>query len=291
MKSSAYKLALILAITCTAACTQPGEENQKSAGGGGAAIPSGAFSTNCGTVVNGKLRNPPSPSDGFKSPVKVLGPNLLSINLPTGPLMVKLHNLGAPSNNAKASAAMRTLEDLATGEEGIFIPADSECSSALGSKTSGALGQVFTASGRSYSEALIARGQSQVSTDPCGGSLLKTCYEALEEDTAEKVAGEIGKLLWKPVSDSTGKLAVHSAPYGASVKVNGELGVDQGAGNGYGSLARFSKPGCAYGNNVQVQVFNSKGAAYTFNGATTITIPSGCSRTCLVGGTIAQCSK
>jgi hypothetical protein len=280
-------------LTLLSACTKTGEDEQGSptTGGGSGPKVSGAFATNCGTVVNGKLKNPASAGDGFRSPIKVMGANLLSITLPTGPLMVKLHGLSAPSSSSKASAAQSTLEGLAALEDGIFIPADSDCTARLGNGSQGAFGQVFTASGRSYSELLVEQGLAQVSSDACGGELLTPCYKALQENSDKKVAGEIGRLLWKPISDSTGKLAVHTGPFGVTVKVSGEEGKAQGGGNGYGDLARFSKPGCGYGANVQVQVFNSQGAAYTFNGSTTITIPNGCQRYCIEGKTLAPCAK
>lgn len=251
--------------------------------------PTGAFATECGTLVDGKLNNPPSPNDGFRSAVKVVGSNLLSITLPSGPLLVKLQNIGSASGSTSESA-MSALQLLAR-EEGIFIPAESECTTSVAGGGTGSIGQIFTASGVNYSETLIKRGLASLSTDPCGGDKLSSCYRALQEDAKEKFAGEIGRLLWKPVADSDGRLAVHTKPYGTTVKVNGETGVNKGPGNGYGSLARFNKPGCGYGNSVQVQVFNASGAAYTFNGSTTITIPTGCSRTCVEGSSLAQCSK
>jgi hypothetical protein len=186
---------------------------------------------------------------------------------------------------------MSALESLAREGSAIFIPAGADCSASLDGGSTGSLGQLFTPSGRSYSEALISRGLATVSSDPCGGSLLTSCYRALQEEAASKYAGEIGRLLWKPVSDSNGKLAVHTEPYGTTVRVNGETGTNHGGGNGYGSLARFSKPGCAYGSNVRVEVFDRNGAAYTFNGLPYIIIPSGCSRTCLDGSSLQQCAK
>lgn len=59
--------------------------------------------------------------------------------------------------------------------------------------------------------------------------------------------------LWKPISDSTGKLAIH-LPVGSAgpISVNGETGAYGGYGNGNRYLGRFSKPGSAYGMNVPV---------------------------------------
>ena len=282
---------LVVQFLLASALTGCTKDSDPSTGETPGRVSTGAFSTECGTVVGGKLTNPASAGDGFRSPVTVVGPNLLSIRLSTGPLLIKLHSLGVPSNNSVASGARAALESLAKEGDGIFIPADADCSTTVSGGGTGSIGQVFTAGGKSYSETLISRGLSAVSSDPCGGALISSCYRALQEDAADKFAGEIGRLLWKPVSDSDGRLAIHTGPSGTSVIVNGETGTNKGGGNGYGSLARFSKTGCGYGANVRVQVFNSKGAAYTFNGSTTITIPNGCSRHCLDGSSLEQCVK
>jgi hypothetical protein len=92
---------------------------------------------------------------------------------------------------------------------------------------------------------------------------------------------------WKPLSDSTGKLAIHTSPYDTIVIVNGETGTNQGPGNGYGSLARFNKPGCAYGA-ATVRVVNERGAAYMFNGQSEIKIADGCSRWKRVGNSLQR---
>jgi hypothetical protein len=288
-KINVFKLLLISLIITS--CTKPGEDNDKSASNQPGSGSKSAFQTNCGTIVGGKMQNPPSPSDGFSSPIRVLGSNLVSVTLSTGPLLVKLHGLGSLSDPTRAAAARAELEALAARGNGIFIPADSECSSALGNSSTGALGQIFTSTGTSFSETLVTKGLATITSDPCGGSELVTCYRALSDEARKKFAGELTRLLWKPVSDSNGKLAIHTGPFGTSVKVNGELGTNQGGGNGYGSLARFSKPGCGYGANISVEVTNTEGAAYTFKGSTTITIPSGCQRFCLENGNLEACAK
>lgn len=57
--------------------------------------------------------------------------------------------------------------------------------------------------------------------------------------------------LWKPISDSTGKLAVLVPERTrSSCVVNGESGSWGGFGNGSRAHYRFSKPGGAYGDNV-----------------------------------------
>lgn len=57
--------------------------------------------------------------------------------------------------------------------------------------------------------------------------------------------------LWKPQSDSTGKLAVlYPANMGRGCTVNGESGTYAGIGNGSRVHYRFPKPGGAYGENI-----------------------------------------
>ena len=289
-----FSLLAILSIVVSG-CTKEGEESSGSSGNQGSqgsnTSATGAFRTECGTVVGGVLTNPASPKDGFRSAVTVLGPNLLSIRLENGPLLVKLHALGTPFNKDVAASAKRTLESLAAEGEGVFSPANADCTTTVSGGGVGSIGQMFTASGKSYTEALFSRGLARAASDPCGGSLLSACYNALQDEAESKFAGEIGRFLWKPVSDSDGLLAIHTGPSGTTVVVNGETGVNKGGGNGYGSLARFSKTGCGYGGSARVQIFNSRGAAYTFNGSTTITIPNGCNRYCLNGSTFEQCVK
>ncbi len=177
-------------------------------------------------------------------------------------------------------------------EDAIFFPAAKDCITTLPGGGQGSIGQIFSASGKSYSETLIHNGLAQIDVDPCGGHLIQSCYDALvDEGGSNEIAGELNSFLWKPQSDSNGLLAVHSGPYNSTVRVNGETGTNAGPGNGFGSLARFSKSGCGYGGNVQVEVLNAQGLPYVVNGQRTITIPSGCNRYCLEGGSIVQCVK
>jgi hypothetical protein len=92
----------------------------------------------------------------------------------------------------------------------------------------------------------------------------------------------IDDFLWKPVSDSDGKLAVLVNPFGARIDVNGAISETLrpiGPGNGRGSTGRGSFPGCAFGNNVTVEVFDRTGARIRLkDGRDFITVPFGCSR-------------
>lgn len=83
--------------------------------------------------------------------------------------------------------------------------------------------------------------------------------------------GSGGRFLWKPVSDSTKKCAVHT-PAGvrvSSITVAGKTYGVGSIGNGYRPLFRLDKPGSAYGSQVPVQM-NLHGG-----GVLTILVPSG----------------
>lgn len=80
-----------------------------------------------------------------------------------------------------------------------------------------------------------------------------------------------GRFLWKPVSDSNGKAAVHT-PAGvriSSLTVAGKTYGVGSIGNGYRPLFRLDKPGAAYGSQVPVQM-NLHGG-----GVLTILVPNG----------------
>jgi len=283
-------LSLVLSLIVTAGCVKKEEEYSNS----GETTPSQSatkpFETDCGTVIDASLKNPVDPKRGVRGRVTVAGPNLLVMSPTTGgPILIKFHALGVPYNQAIQNGAKRTLQELAK-EEAVFFPASKLCTTTIETST-GMIGQVFTASGKSYSETLINQGYGRVEGDGCDASLISSCYSALQEEAARNFAGEVEAFLWKPISDSNGKLAIHSTPADTVVTVNGETGQDFGGGNGYANLTRFSKPGCSYGKNVTVKLTNSSGAPYRVNGQTTITIPDGCQRYCLKNGALALCPK
>jgi len=86
--------------------------------------------------------------------------------------------------------------------------------------------------------------------------------------------GSGGRFLWKPVSDSTKKCAVHT-PAGvrlASITVAGKTYGVGSVGNGYRPLFRLDKAGSAYGKGVPVTL-NLHGG-----GVLTIVVPDGSKR-------------
>jgi len=281
-------LSLALLLTLATGCVK--KDDGSSSDGDSSQATLKPFHTDCGTVNNSSLDNPVDPKGGIKGKVTVSGANLLIMKPTTGgPILVKLHALGVPYNQALEDGAKRILGELAK-EDAIFFPASKTCTTTISTSTA-MVGQIFTASGKSYSETLINQGYGRVESDGCDATQIYTCYNALQEQAAQNFAGEIEAFLWKPISDNDGKLAIHSTPEDTVVVVNGETGRDFSGGNGYANLTRFSKPGCSYGKNVTVKLTNSKGVPYRMNGKTTITIPDGCQRYCLKNGELALCPK
>jgi hypothetical protein len=281
---------LSLLATTVVGCTK---EDSDSSGSSSSSASSSTtpFRTDCGTVIDNALVNPVKTKNGILGKVTVAGPNLLVMTTENdGEFLVKLQSLGVPYGDAEQSGSESMLENLAK-EDAYFFKASDDCTTSVGQGQTGFIGQLFTASGKSYSETLLNNGYGKTSGDPCGGSLLTSCYRALQEDAESKTAGELEAFLWKPVSDSNGKLAIHSSPSDTTVIIGGETGTTQGGGNGYAQLGRFSKPGCGYGKNVRVTVVNSKGVPYRINGQDFLTVPDGCGRYCLKGGAIVPCPK
>ena len=289
--STLNSIFLAAALLLSVGCTKEDSSDDSSAS---ASSESGSFRTSCGTVYKGDLQNPIDKDDAQKGKITVAGANLLIFESSEGgsKALLKLHDLGVQYDDARAKAAQFRMKNLAAEGDVYYYQATKGCEVELDNGGKGTIGQVFSAKGTNFSEALISTGLANIETDECNGNLLTSCYTALEEEAAQTIAGELDSFLWKPISDSNGRLAIHTGPYDTTVIVLGETGTNSGPGNGYGSLARFSKPGCAYGAEVKVRVVDtSSGAAYTLNGNDTITIPNGCNRYCIKEGQIALCPK
>lgn len=245
--------------------------------------------TSCDTVFNGTRVNPPNRKDASRGSLTYIGPNLVLMKMKKREQLIKLHAVDVPTLGSQRAVAEQVITALAAKGDGYFFPAEPDCLINLEDGTQGIVGHLFSADGKSFAEELIKKNAAVVTTDVCQGFLVSPCYRALAEEFApptptatipeyEGPATAKGFILWKPVSDSNGRLAVHSVPYGASVRVEGELGRDQGAGNGYGSLARFRKPGCGYGKNVKLELLLPGGEKHTFKDKTFATVPDGCRR-------------
>lgn len=142
---------------------------------------------------------------------------------------------------------------------------------------------------------IVGKYASQISSNYWAFSL---AAKALDEKEVEEAPGDPGtpdpvpvddkgtvaaadrngtqSLLWKPVSESNGNLVVllpakFNNLIDGPVTVNGESGKFTSVANGNRSHWRFSKPGAAYGSNVQVK-WTATGKTYT------VTVPNGSAR-------------
>jgi len=249
--------------------------------------PAVTLRTSCGTVFKGQLENPPDQDDAERGTVRYVGPNLVAMQGKRNEQIIKIHGLDVPFSAEKRAGAQTLISSLISEGEVYFFPAEPDCTAILEDGSEGIVGHLFSSSGKSFAEQLLKRGFGEASTDVCQGILVSACYRALEEDAITPIptpppyegpSRPAGFILWKPVSDSDGRLAVHSVPYGTSVIANGETGRNQGPGNGYGSLARFSKSGCGYGRNAKISLVLSDGSKHLFKDKDFAVVPDGCKR-------------
>lgn len=250
----------------------------------------------CPIVKDGVATSSVDLSSGtFVRVVRVLSPNRAIVADAFDPLagevLFKLQ--GVSDEGIGTEAATGNLSGLISAGAYMF-PASTACESVpLGDGGVGVLGGLVTPAGENVAVEMLKPGLVEPSgSDSCGGDLISACL-ASEFESELQTLGELGDFLWKPISDSNGRLAVHTGPFNTVVIVSGETGANQGPGNGFGSLARFSKPGGAYGANVVVNVRDEdSGLAYTLNGSTDIIIPNGSQRYCAnAGGPIFACTK
>ncbi len=286
LQKTLVSLLLILTVCSCTSGSGGGEDRSESE----SPSTSGEAVLNCGAVKDNKLINPVKESDGeVVQIVKAADQNALIVRIATGgEVLIKLHGVDSQPS-AFRETAISFLNNYA-GQPALLIRAGDNCPAITLGGGIGQSGQLVLASGVSVAEDLIRTGFATASSgDSCSGSLVSGCFTALYE-SKPFTAGPLDSFLWKPVSDSNGNLAIHTGPYGTIVTVNGEVGENQGGGNGYGSLARFSKPGCAY-SNPQIVVRSSEGLVYSVGGHTSFTVGSPCNRHCLVDGQIVACSK
>lgn len=241
--------------------------------------------SDCGVVRNGSTApvvvNPISSSAGEQvSVVSIQDSTHVVVQRAGGPQLIKLHGVLPPASGE--SLARSTLNQLAT-EPAILIEVGDSCPITSAGGT-GIAGYLFTVSGKSYIEEIIKSGVALTidSGDVCGASLVSPCYQALEETFKPKMLGQITDFLWKPKAESDynkGSLVIHASPCNATVAVNGERLLDFGPGNGRCNTSRAFKPGCAFGNDVKVEIFdNASGLPYSHEGQPFIIVPRGCDR-------------
>lgn len=243
--------------------------------------------SDCGVVRNGDspspvVVNPTSTAAGEQVAIAaIVDSTHVIVQRAGGQQLIKLHGVRPPASGE--SLARSTLSQLAT-EPAILIEVGDSCAITHADGGVGIAGYLFTLSGKSYIEEIIKAGVALTidSGDVCSAALVSPCYQALEETFKPKTLGQITDFLWKPKAESDynkGSLVIHAAPCNATVVVNGETLLDFGPGNGRCNTSRAFKPGCAFGNNVKVEIFdNESGLPYTHEGQPFITVPRGCDR-------------
>ena len=279
------RLSLCAAILILPACT-------KSGGGGDDAgtpgttepAPDGkSFTSDCGIILGGSssVRNPVDQEDGTLVSIDdVVSPTVVIIRTDSGPVLVKLHGIRNPDSDFRFTAGINQLRGF--GTSAIFFSAGDSCDVVVDGGGSGIAGQLFTVGGQSFAEALLGSGNAVVDEgDVCNASELRECYTALVEGSGggAGAAGNIDRFIWKPQSERNGNLVVLVDAFNAVITANGERLDGSGPSNGFGTTSRSNKPGCAFGSNVRVEVFDATtGEQYTIRGADTLIIPNGCNR-------------
>lgn len=234
------------------------------------------FRSDCGTVLDGNVRNPPSADQGIPVTVtKVANHNTLIISRAGGSQLVRLRGLKDDIPSFKKTSAIQKLSSL-LGSATLFTD---ECQTTVIGGGKGIVGELFSASGISYTESVISAGAAEILLNgSCGESLVSSCYVALNEEAATITGAAVRNFLWKPVSERDGNLVVLLSPR-ADVFINGEMLTDTGPSNGRATTARAGRSGCSYGANATVEAYDSQGRPLVFpGGATTFTIANGCSR-------------
>jgi len=275
-----FVISLILILGCTKA------PSSNSNGGSTDAIPESA-SVRCGVFTADKFE-PSVPFDNAEAVyVEALGADLVSITRTTGEeagnkQLVKLQGITASGlSSGKLVRAKQTI-DAEVGFGALFLPAGDSCTLSLPSGGKGVYGQIFTADHRSLSEILVSKGLAFPEAGVCGGDELAGCYAGIEaqEEISDQV---LTHFLWKPVSESNGKLVILHDGFGVNVSIEGAVssmaGTDDGGSNGYAATIRYPYPGCAYGSPTLRFYDQLDRVVALNNGQTSLKISNGCERT------------
>ena len=280
MKHNKCTKLLLPLLLVLSSCTKGGGGSDSGDNGGNNGSAGGAYSSSCGTVVDG-LKNPADPAEGQVVTVKqVVASNVLILSSASGDLLYKLFAI-EPSQPGRELSARSVLATLTTGPLVLFQPKGGcQVSVSAGQAISG---QLFNAAGESIEEKYIKTGLAgEVAAGSCGENQVASCYNALKEASAVESAGDIFDFLWKPESDggaNPGSLVVLVLQCNVDVRVNGVSLADGGSGNGRCTTARGTKPGCAYGSNVKVEVIDkASNLPYLFDADPFLIIPNGCNR-------------
>lgn len=149
-------------------------------GGGDTTSDSDGLKTACGVLVEGSIRTPVSTGRGEKvDSITFVDSNAAVVGINGTEILVKLHGLGGTTSfaNTAAQKLMATL----SAEDTYFF--DSGCTGLLADGRTATIGQLVTASGKSYAEQMVSAHYAGVieTTGSCSESSIATCYETLAE--------------------------------------------------------------------------------------------------------------
>lgn len=241
----------------------------------------------CGVFTNDSF-NPGLPLEALE-PVRVnaIGADVVIIKRTTGEQagneqLVKLQGITADGlSDGQIKRAQQMIADVA-GFNAFFLAAGDSCAVTVPGGGQGTVGQIITSDQESLSEILVANGLAFPQPGSCGGDALAGCYAGIEvtEELSDQV---ITHLLWKPVSDSNGKLVILHDAFAVQVSVEGAAssmsGQDTGPSNGYAATIRYPLSGCAYGSPTLRFKDRLDRTVALGNGETSLRIPNGCERT------------
>lgn len=281
-RSPFYLFATAALLAAFIGCGSDSNDDSSGASSGGDGT-NREFQTECGVVSGGAVKNPVSSNNGTPVTItQVISSNLIVVRRAQGDQLVKLHGVTAAASGELGAVAL--LNSIAANGAFLFEPTDSGCVATTPDGGQGIVAQLVSSTGQSYTEELLRAGYDlQVEgSGNCGEDLIAGCYATMKETYKPKTMGEIRDFLWKPKAESAynkGSLVIHAGPCNATVVVNGQTLLDFGPGNGRCNTSRAFQPGCAFGNNVKVEIYdNDTKLPYTHDGLPYITVPRGCDR-------------
>lgn len=247
---------------------------------------SSSANVKCGVFTDGAFQSAVPFERGEKVRVKGVSSDLVIITRTSGEQagneqLVKLQGItGSGLSSGKKQRAINFIQANASFNS-TFLPAADSCNVALDGGGQGVYGHIFTSSGQSLNELLVQKGLALPEAGVCGGDALAGCYAGLpvEEETSNVV---INRFLWKPVSESNGRLVILVDSFGVNASIEGASssmsGENRGPSNGYGSTIRYPLSGCGYGS-ATVRFYDSLDRVVPFaNGDTSLRIGNGCER-------------
>lgn len=242
------------------------------------------YQTRCGVVMDGGLKNSIQANSAEAVSVEPVSSDTVIVTRLEGSAagttqLVKLHGISAGNSYSNGIGVQRIKSMLGSGAVGLIVPeTGSGCSIETAGAGQGVVGQLFSPSGESVVETLLAQGVVKSTNDVCRSELLTPCYAQIESEAISPK--RITDFLWKPVSESNHNLAVLVDPPQIAVVVTGAVSetlINTGPSNGRGTTARSaSHPGARFGTNVLVEFFDENGKRVLLNnGERSITIANG----------------